>query len=111
MVGPVRVAWFNSFYKSAISRGYDWDLTIEQVAALYERQGGRCALTGWQIQWSAQGWDHTASLDRIRNDSGYTLDNVQLVHKAVNMSRGSLSVDDFIEMCCAVADNARVIQP
>lgn len=109
MVGPVRVAWFNSFYKSAISRGYGWDLTIEQVAALYELQGGRCALTGWLIQWSSQGWEHTASLDRIENESGYTLDNVQLVHKAVNMSRGRLSVNEFTEVCCAVADNARVV--
>ena len=107
MVGPVRVAWFNSFYKSAISRGYVWDITIEDIATLYELQNGRCALTGWSIEWSIQKWDHTASIDRIDNSIGYTLDNIQLVHKTVNMARGTLSVDEFVEMCKAISDKVK----
>jgi len=107
MVGSVRVAWYNSFYKSAISRGYVWEISIEDIDALYEVQSGRCALTGWSIGWSQQGWDHTASIDRIDNSVGYTLDNIQIVHKTVNMARGNLSVEDFIVMCKSISDKVK----
>lgn len=107
MHGPVRVAWFNSFYKSAISRGYDWSLTIDDLAAMYEQQQGRCVLTAWPIAWSERGWDHTASIDRIDNTKSYELENVQLVHKSVNMARGTLEVQQFVDMCRAVADRVK----
>jgi hypothetical protein len=105
MVGPVRVSWFNSFHKSAISRGYYWEITIEDIVSLYEIQKGKCSLTGWDIFWVESGWEHTASIDRINNKEGYTLENIQLVHKIVNMSRGTLSVSEFIDMCNSVAEN------
>lgn len=108
MVGAVRVAWFNSFYKSALSRGYQWNISIEEVDTLYSFQSGRCALTGWPIGWSSEGWNHTASIDRIDNSRGYDLNNIQLVHKSLNMARGSMTIDDFLEVCRAVADFNKV---
>lgn len=107
MVGSVRVAWYNSFHKSALSRGYKWDLTIEDIDALYNIQRGRCALSGRHIGWSEQKWDHTASIDRINNDIGYTLDNIQLVHKQINMMRGTLSIEEFIKICKTVANKVK----
>lgn len=107
MVGSVRVAWYNSFSKSAISRGLDWEISIEFIDALYEMQGGECALTGMPIGWSEQYWDHTASIDRIDNERGYWPDNVQLVHKQVNMMRGSLEIERFVELCKLVADKVK----
>ena len=104
MVGKVRVAWYNSFQKSALFRGLEWELTIEFVDALYELQEGRCALSGLPIHWSAVNWDHSASIDRIDNDRGYLPDNVQLVHKEINMMRGSLSPERFVELCALVSD-------
>lgn len=107
MVGSVRVAWYESFRKSAITRGYSWEITPEYVDALYEQQGKKCALTGWSIGWSNVNWVHTASIDRIDNAMGYTEDNVQLVHKKVNMMRGTLSIEDFVEVCSAVASRVK----
>lgn len=107
MHGPVRVAWYNSFEKSALSRGYCWEITISDIATLYELQNGRCALTGWPISWSSQKWEHTASIDRLDNTRGYLLNNVQLVHKSVNMSRGTMEIEDFVEMCKAVANKEK----
>ena len=106
-VGPVRQAWFNSFRKSALHRGYAWEITIEQVALVYAQQNGCCALTGWPIGWSQTQWQHTASIDRIDNRYGYVLANIQLVHKTVNMSRGTLALSQFIHICRAVANQVK----
>lgn len=107
MVGAVRVAWYNAFRTSALSRGLEWELTIEFVDALYEIQSGRCAFSGESIGWSIRGWDHTASIDRIDNSKGYLPDNVQLVHKEINMMRGSLSAERFVDLCVQIADKVK----
>jgi hypothetical protein len=103
MLGNVRLAWYKSFYKSAITRGYTWELTPQYIDVMYEEQHGRCALSGLPIYWSTTGWDHTASIDRLDNSKGYTKENVQIVHKKLNMMRGTLEVEEFIELCKAVA--------
>lgn len=107
MVGAVRFAWFESFRKSALSRGYSWDLTPEFIDVMYTEQQGKCALSGLPISWSSVGWDHSASIDRIDNDLGYFEENVQLVHKKVNMLRGSLTIEEFVKLCTAVADKVK----
>jgi len=107
MVGAVRLAWYESFSKSALVRGYSWDLTPEQINELYEEQNEVCALSGLSIGWSKIGWDHTASIDRINNNEGYFLENIQLVHKKINMMRGTLSVEEFTELCAAVANKVK----
>lgn len=104
MIGAVRLAWFEAFRKSALTRGYVWELTPEFISTMYDEQQGRCALSDIPINWSTTGWTHTASIDRIDNSLGYMEHNVQLVHKKVNMLRGSLSVSEFIELCDAVSD-------
>lgn len=107
MVGAVRMSWFQSFGKSAATRGYEWNITPEFIDAMYNEQQGRCALSGLSIGWSITGWDHTASIDRIDNDCGYTENNVQLVHKQINMLRGSLSIDEFIQLCGYVTQKTK----
>jgi hypothetical protein len=107
MVGSVRVSWFNSFQKSALSRGYCWELTPEFVDCLYQVQNGCCAFSGVPIKWDVSGWRHTASIDRRDNSKGYTEDNVRLVHKDINMMRGSLPEEVFIEWCRLVTDKVK----
>lgn len=107
MHGPVRVAWYNSFKSSSESRGYCWDININFVAELYNIQKGKCFYSGIPIHWSDTGWNHTASIDRIDNNQGYTVDNIQLVHKEINMMRGSLDNSRFIELCNLVADKVK----
>ena len=104
MVGSVRLSWYESFRKSAITRGYSWDIPAEIIDVMYTEQQGRCALSGLPIGWSSVGWDHSASIDRIDNELGYTDQNIQLVHKRINMMRGSLPVEEFIELCSLVGN-------
>lgn len=101
-VGPIRASWINKVRVSAETRGLTWSLDDDFLVALYERQGGRCALTGWEIGWADVGQVHTASLDRIDSDRGYEPGNVQFVHADVNMMKQAFPLDRFLEVCRAV---------
>ncbi len=41
----------------------------------------------------------SASIDRIDSSKEYTIDNVQLVHKDVNLMKNHFNQDYFINMC------------
>lgn len=102
-IGGIRVSWFNKYRISAQHRSLDWNLSIEDVSVLLAQQGGRCALSGVWLVTRGTFNEITASIDRIDNSLGYTKGNVQLVHKNINMMRGSLPVQDFIKLCMLVA--------
>ena len=103
----IRLSWFNKFKVGAETRGLVWDLSIEAVYELYIAQEKVCALSGIPIGWAEVGVIHTASLDRIDSSLGYTLDNVQLVHKDINMMKQSYSNERFVELCKAVANKVK----
>jgi hypothetical protein len=91
----------------AKGRDLDFAVTIEEAWAVFQQQGGRCALTGWPIALNTEKGcraTRTASLDRIDNTKGYTKDNIQWLHKDVNWMKGRYSSQRFYEMCKAVAD-------
>jgi hypothetical protein len=70
-----------------------------------EKQDYKCALTGWDIMFPETGHpqEATASIDRIDSSLGYTKDNIQIVHRDVNMMKSKYSQEHFIAVCCAVA--------
>lgn len=90
---------FETFAKYAAARGRKFELRLEELSRMWADQQGLCALSGVALDKYPRTW----SLDRIDNNVGYTKDNVHLVHKRVNMARGSLSISDFVSMCQAVA--------
>lgn len=88
----------------AKSRSLHLDITIEQAWDKFVAQDGWCALSGLPIELEDRsGSKRTASLDRIRSEEGYTLDNIQWVHKDVNMMKRNFPETRFIELCRAVA--------
>lgn len=93
---------FNRFRKSAAARGLEWAITEKEM---FQNYTAKCTYTGWDI--SVEGEKPTASLDRIDNSCGYTPNNIQWVHTSVNMARGALTTDAFINMCTAVADREK----
>lgn len=90
--------WLSQYQSDAAKRGLVWSVTPEQLWDLWLEQRTRCAYTGWQL---THGVD--ASLDRIDNDFGYILGNVQWVHRNINRMKSDFSDDDFRRMCAAVA--------
>jgi ribosomal protein L37AE/L43A len=99
--------WFNMKKKAGISRGYAWDLTIENIWDLYEKQDSVCALSGLPIGWSSKGLTATASIDRIDSSEGYILENVQLVHKDINFMKQQFDQEYFINLCKEVANKVK----
>ena len=101
--------FWNTLERGAIRRGYEFLITKEQAWTLYEEQNGLCALSGIPIGFGKRskkkdGFKRTttASLDRIDNKKGYTIDNIQWVHKIVNKMKTDLPSDEFIEFCILI---------
>lgn len=93
------------------SREIDFSITIEQAWKLFQDQQGKCALSGQPIGFSTRNRRYegiknsTASLDRIDSTKAYTVDNVQWVHKIINIMKWHLSQDEFIAWCKQVTLN------
>lgn len=90
------------------SRILEFSITIEYSWNLFLSQDKKCALTGLPIDMpkSKGNYRHTASLDRINNDLGYTEGNVQWVHKNINWMKGTMAQDEFIAFCKLVVNNS-----
>lgn len=100
-----RLADIESFEKGAQGRGLSWELSVETVPQLWEEQCGLCKLSGMPLVKHPRTW----SIDRIDSNRGYEPDNVQLVDKRVNMMKGAMKQEDFIDLCVAIAENHKVI--
>lgn len=89
-------------YKRAKNKNIDCTLTIEEIDALLEKSGGKCALTGIKFdmlndkQYRTRPW--IPSIDRIDNTRGYTIDNVRLIANAVNLALNEFGDDVFYKI-------------
>lgn len=78
-------------------------LTGDMIEALNLQQNSKCLLTGTIFDIDSK-W-YRPSIDRIDSNKGYTLDNIRLVAWIVNHSRGSLTDQEFFDMCNKVTRN------
>lgn len=96
-------------YSSKNERGLDFDIDLEYVISILENQNYKCALTGWDLEFTKGGnWKsgmnpNACSMDRIDGSKGYVRGNIQLVCAMVNTIRSSMELDDFVKMCKSVA--------
>jgi len=99
--------YLNTIKKSAKKRNKQWDVSDEYLQLLLEKQDFKCALSGYPIEFSHKSIRHTASLDRIDNNKGYVIGNVQWVHKNINIMKHIFSNNEFIQLCKVVYDYNR----
>ncbi len=91
---------------NANERDFEIDKRINGkiLIELFIKQEEKCALSGVPISlgldWRNSG---TASLDRIDSSKGYLLNNIQWVHKDINMMKMDLPEDRFVFLCKSVA--------
>ena len=100
------------FYKikqMAIKRNIIFDITIKQIWDLFIKQNKKCALSGLPLNFpSIVGKnDGTASLDRIDSNKGYSIDNIQWLHKNINNIKWDFTQKEIINYCKLVTENQK----
>lgn len=104
----IRISWFNKFKVGAETRGIYWDINLDDVADLMEKQNSKCALSNLNIVFPEYGTPSDgsmlASIDRINSKKGYIRGNIQLVEKRINMMKQSLSQEEFIRLCKLIGE-------
>jgi hypothetical protein len=93
---------FNSIKKRAKVKKFEFNLTREFLKELMLFQDNKCAITGIPIevvkQYDTSTLSKTASLDRIHNDKGYTIDNVRFTCLGINYMRNRRSSGELEEL-------------
>lgn len=108
--------FINNYYKRVVRRanreGFECNVTPKYLEELYLSQGKKCALSGLDLEFAPQYRklnDQNVSLDRIDPTKGYIVDNVQWVHKHINMMKWKLSQEEFIKLCSLVAGYSKCL--
>lgn len=97
---------WNICKKGADKRKLEFTITIQEAWELYEKQGRKCAITHvyiWFADNTMEQTNTTASIDRINPLKGYTIDNIQWVHKTINRIKQNMHHDDFLAICNLIA--------
>lgn len=96
--GEISGEAFNKVRSGARQRNITLEVDSADLHALWIAQDRKCALTGLALVMG-----DTASLDRIDSQKAYVIDNIQWVHKVVNIMKNDFTEDVFIAMCSKVA--------
>jgi hypothetical protein len=111
--GEIHLKHYEAIKNSANVRGSSYGrdsipfgVSIEFLWDLFLKQERKCALSGLPIGFpQISTGNKTASLDRIDSSKGYTEDNVQWVHKDINLMKRTYSIEYFTELCKKVVEN------
>lgn len=92
-------SWFSKYFERG-NKHRTGNITIEDVYNLWISQDKKCNLSGMSIDFKRRkNSGVSASIDRIDSLKEYTIDNIQLVHKDVNLMKNHFNQDYFITMC------------
>lgn len=85
-------------------------ISLEFLKNLYNKQNGRCAISGQLMTWTrSNGFINTnISLDRINSSLGYTEFNVQFVCFIVNIMKRDMHTSELIEWCRHIMENEKI---
>lgn len=102
--------YWKTLQTNAYKRKLDFTISIEYAWSIYEKQCGKCALTGLPLTFKSKNdtCDGTASLDRIDSSKGYIDGNIQWVDKKVNTIKWDLSLDNFFRVCKMVVEHNKL---
>jgi hypothetical protein len=106
--GKISGHYWRTIQSCAKRRNIDVDITSEQIWELYLKQNGKCALTGIDIDFEDKFHNRrnrTASLDRRDSTKGYTLDNIQWVHKDINQMKMEFSEEKLLQYCKLIVEH------
>ena len=94
---------------------FDRTLEVEDWFAIYDAQGGKCALSGIEMTFTCDKnhptttagakhikWPYNISPDQIDAGKGYVRGNVQFVCAQVNMMKGEVPTHVLLRIVCAM---------
>jgi hypothetical protein len=94
----ISARYWASVLRGAKARGWEVQVTIEEVWALFLEQERRCPICGEILFFTPDGLGGTASLDRIDSSKGYIPGNVRWVHKDINIMRRKMDDQTFFRI-------------
>ena len=77
-------------------RGKEFDITIDFLEKIYNKQDGKCAITGYDMKIEFRS-PYSVSVDRINSAKGYIKTNVQLVCLSINFAKNDFSNKEIIK--------------
>jgi hypothetical protein len=100
-------AFLATIKASAKKRNLVFEVSYKYLWDLFITQNRKCAYSGIEIFFSRNNIEHingdaTASLDRIDSSKGYVEGNLQWLHKRINVMKGNMSEQEFLNFCEAV---------
>lgn len=97
------------FLRRAKNRGWLYSITLQDLLDLWESQNGMCVYSGVNLvkpqNHKSNNLVYLASLDRIDSSKGYVVGNIQFVSAAANYAKNSMTHDNMLEFCKAVANH------
>ena len=89
-------SWGN-ILRNAKIRNIEVTITKDEAYELFIKQNKKCALTGLPLNFdNYKRSNQTASLDRIDSTKGYTLTNVQWIHKDLNRLKNKYTIEELM---------------
>lgn len=88
------------FWVKAMKLKGEGRATTKQIASLWKKQKGLCALTGEKLDRTSQ-LDHI--LPKAKGGNDY-IENLQWLSQEVNLAKRDLTDDEFIKLCASVME-------
>lgn len=110
-VGDFSRSHYNEIKQQSKARNLEFNISQEFLWDLFLKQDKKCKISGLNITLSnkliknhTDRMNISASVDRIDSNIGYIENNVQWVHKYINIMKGALSDNTFISICRIVSN-------
>lgn len=98
--GEISGSYLTSLKRGAKERNLNFDITIKYMWDLFLLQNKKCKLSNRELTFTdsfrLNRKNQTASLDRIDNNKGYIVGNVQWIHKDINKMRMNFEINHFL---------------
>lgn len=112
---------FSYIKSNAKNRNIKFEITIQDIEEVYDKQNKKCALSGIDLIFNSRfingnqnkiGYQKiikgNASVDRIDSKKHYTKDNIQIIDKKINFMKHVLSLEEFLNTCKLIVNNLRL---
>lgn len=103
-MGKIPGVYISQTKRDAEVRNLVYEITSADMWKQFQLQNGRCAYTNWKLSFGYKS-ETTASLDRIDSSAGYTLENIQWIHKDVNRMKTNFTEERFLQLVKSISLN------